>query len=83
LTEEAGRDRAMAADGRHVGRLHGKRYVELLTNGAAREALHRAISVEKVGCQDTWGNGYVEGLRDTLRELEGKSNLSRLLDQGG
>lgn len=37
--EGAERERTMAADGRRVGRLHGKRHAELLTNGEARQAL--------------------------------------------
>ena len=72
------RDRAMAADGRRVGRLHGKRYAELLTDGEARKALQTAINAGEVECHDPWGNGYVEGLRDALREFEGRRNLGRL-----
>jgi hypothetical protein len=72
------RAEAMAADGRRVGRLHGKRYVELLANGEARKALKRAIEAEKTPCHDAWGNGYVEGLRDALREFDARSNLGLL-----
>jgi hypothetical protein len=72
------RDRAMAADGRRVGRLHGKRYAALLTDSEVQEALRRAIDAEGTACNDAWGNGFVEGLRDTLREFEGRQNLSRL-----
>jgi hypothetical protein len=78
LMEGAERDRPMAADGRRVGRLHGKRYAELLTNGEARQALRKAIEVEGTGCRDAWGNGFVKGLHDALSELEGKGNLARL-----
>jgi hypothetical protein len=72
------RAEAMAADGRRVGHLHGKRYLEVLAVDGAREALKRAIEAEETSCRDPWCNGYVEGLRDSLAELEGRSNLSRL-----
>jgi hypothetical protein len=73
------RAEAMAADGRRVGRVHGKRYVEALAVPGALEALKRAIEAEGTSsCPDAWGDGYVEGLRDTLAELEGRSSLSRL-----
>ena len=72
------RDHAMAADGRRVGRLHGKRYAELLSDEETREGLWRAIKAEGIDCHDVWGNGYVEGLRDALREFEGRQHLSRL-----
>jgi len=75
---EVERDRTMAVDGRRVGRLHGKRHAELLTNGAARQALKRAIEAEGATYRDVWGNGYVEGLHDALSELEGKGNLAGL-----
>lgn len=73
------RVRAMADDGRRVGRLHGKRYVELLANSEAMAALKRVIAAE-VTTHDAWGTGYVTGLRDALRELEGRENLSLLED---
>jgi hypothetical protein len=74
------RDSAMAADGRRVGRLHGKRYAELLTDSETRKALRKAINAEGTDCHDAWGNGYVDGLRDALREFEARQNLG-LLDQ--
>jgi hypothetical protein len=75
---EVERNRAMAVDGRRVGRIHGKRHIELLVHDEARQALWQAITAEQAGCHDAWGTGYVEGLRDTLREQEGKRSLARL-----
>jgi hypothetical protein len=75
---EVERTRAMTADGRRVGRLHGKRHAEVLANGEARRALSRAISAEGVIRRDAWGSGYVEGLRDALSEPDDKASLGRL-----
>lgn len=72
------RAKAMAADGRRVGRLQAKRYVELLADAEARAALVRAIKAEPTPCRDAWGNGFVDGLRDGLREFDARSNLGLL-----
>jgi hypothetical protein len=69
----------MAAHGRRVAYDHGKRLVEAHSPTEGRLALKLAIEVEEATvCRDAWCSGYVEGLRDALREFEGRWNLSRL-----
>jgi hypothetical protein len=78
------RARAMALHGRRVGHEQGKRLVEAHRPAEGRLALLLAIEVEEATtCRDAWGDGYIEGLRDALREFEGRSNLSRLDQQPG
>ena len=69
----------MAAHGRRVGHDQGKRLVEDHSPREGRLALRLAIEVEEsTVCHDAWCGGYIEGLRDALREFEGRSNLGRL-----
>jgi hypothetical protein len=69
------RAEAMAAHGRRVGYDQGKRLVK----AEGRRALLLAIEVEKTTVShDAWCSAYVEGLRDALREFDGRLKLSRL-----
>jgi hypothetical protein len=73
------RARAMAAHGRRVGYAQGKRLVEAHSPAEGRLALKLAIEVEEATvCRDAWCGDYLEGLRDALREFDGRSRLDRL-----
>ena len=71
----------MTADGRRVGRQQGKRLAAAHGPRDGGLALRLAIQIEeRTMCHDSWGVGYIEGLRCALREFEGRKCL-RYLDQ--
>jgi hypothetical protein len=70
---------AMAAHGRRLGHDQGKRLVEAHGPIEGRLALKLAIGIEEGSPpRDAWCAGYIEGLRDALREFDGRRNLRRL-----